>query len=82
MFQLTSHNGSIHFSKTVVIATGSGTFEVNKLEAMHVDDFPLAINYDVKNLEQFRDKIVTVSGGGNSAIDWAQTLEPIAKKCI
>lgn len=40
-FQLTSHNGSIHFSKTIVIATGSGTFEVNKLEALHAEDFHL-----------------------------------------
>ncbi|WP_430522142.1 NAD(P)/FAD-dependent oxidoreductase, partial [Listeria monocytogenes] len=79
-FQLTSHNGSIHFSKTIVIATGSGTFEVNKLEALHAEDFPFAIHYDVKNIEQFRDKVVVVSGGGNSAIDWAQTLEPIAKQ--
>ncbi|MBC2255351.1 NAD(P)/FAD-dependent oxidoreductase [Listeria ivanovii] len=79
-FQLTTQNGSIHFSKTIVIATGSGTFEVNRLEAAHVEDFSDAIFYDVKNIEQFRDKVVAVSGGGNSAIDWAQTLEPIAKE--
>ncbi|EAC3821036.1 NAD(P)/FAD-dependent oxidoreductase [Listeria monocytogenes] len=79
-FQLTSHNGSIHFSKTIVIATGSGTFEVNKLEALHAEDFPSAIHYDVRNIEQFRNKVVAVSGGGNAAIDWAQTLEPIAKQ--
>jgi thioredoxin reductase (NADPH) len=29
---------------------------------------------------QFRDKTVIISGGGNSAIDWALELEPIAKK--
>ncbi|MBC1723349.1 NAD(P)/FAD-dependent oxidoreductase [Listeria seeligeri] len=79
-FQLTSQNGSIHFSKTIVIAIGSGTFEVNRLEALHAENFPEAIYYDVKNIEQFRDKVVAVSGGGNSAIDWAQTLEPIARE--
>ncbi|MBC6297167.1 NAD(P)/FAD-dependent oxidoreductase [Listeria sp. FSL L7-1517] len=79
-FQLTTQNGTIHFSKTIVIATGSGTFEVNRLDALHAENFPDAIFYDVKNLEQFRDKVVAVSGGGNSAIDWAHTLEPIAKE--
>jgi thioredoxin reductase (NADPH) len=31
-------------------------------------------------LQYFKDKTVIVSGGGNSAIDWANELEPVAKK--
>src|SRR5690625_7530677 len=42
-------------------------FEVSKL------------NYTVKSLERFKDKTVIISGGGNSAIDWANELEPMAK---
>src|SRR5699024_4533365 len=33
-----------------------------------------------KNLETYRDKVVAITGGGDSAVDWALTLEPIAKK--
>src|SRR5690606_11864290 len=38
------------------------------------------LNYTVKSLERFKGKTVLVSGGGNSAIDWANELEPIADK--
>jgi ferredoxin/flavodoxin---NADP+ reductase len=34
----------------------------------------------VRSLKRFKDKTVIISGGGNSAIDWANELEPIAKK--
>lgn len=36
--------------------------------------------YAVKSLMRYKDKTVIISGGGNSAIDWANELEPIAKK--
>ena len=38
------------------------------------------MNYTVKSIERFKDKTVIISGGGNSAIDWANELEPVAKK--
>lgn len=31
-------------------------------------------------MQRFKDQIVIISGGGNSAIDWANELQPIAKK--
>lgn len=36
------------------------------------------MHYHITNLERFRDKEVLI-GGGDSAIDWALTLENIAK---
>lgn len=38
------------------------------------------LNYTVKSLQHFKGKTVIVSGGGNSAVDWANELEPVAKK--
>ena len=38
------------------------------------------LNYTVKSIQRFKDKTVIISGGGNSAVDWANELEPIAKK--
>ena len=38
------------------------------------------LNYTVKSLKRFKGKTVIISGGGNSAVDWANELEPIAKK--
>ncbi|CKH30198.1 thioredoxin reductase [Streptococcus pneumoniae] len=34
----------------------------------------------MKSLKRFKDKTIIISGGGNSAVDWANELEPIAKK--
>ena len=37
------------------------------------------IHYFAKHIEDFRDRNVVIVGGGDSAVDWAITLEPIAK---
>ncbi|EUJ31034.1 NAD(P)/FAD-dependent oxidoreductase [Listeria cornellensis] len=79
-FQLTAENGNKHYSKTIIIAAGSGTYEVHQLEVSGSETFANNLFYDIKNLASFQNKAVVVSGGGNAAIDWAQALEPIAKE--
>ncbi len=71
--------GEKHYSKTVIIAIGSGILKPKKLTIDQADQFT-NLNYTVKSLSHFVDRTVLVSGGGNSAIDWANELEPIAKK--
>ena len=38
------------------------------------------LHYIVKQIEQYRDKTVVICGGGDTAVDWALTLEPVAEK--
>jgi thioredoxin reductase (NADPH) len=65
----------------VLICAGVGAFEPKLLEAPGVDDFQgRGVHYFVRNLEQFRDRDVVIVGGGDSAVDWALTLEPIARQ--
>ncbi|HEK9101619.1 TPA: NAD(P)/FAD-dependent oxidoreductase [Bacillus pseudomycoides] len=81
IFVLITSSGQKHFSKTVIVATGSGILKPQKLAIEGAERFEVSnLNYTVKSLKQFKDKTVIVSGGGNSAIDWANELEPIAKK--
>ncbi|MGM9988570.1 MAG: NAD(P)/FAD-dependent oxidoreductase [Bacillaceae bacterium] len=81
IFVLQTASGNSHFSKTVIIAVGSGILNPQKLEIEGAERFEVSnLNYTVKSLKHFKDKIVLISGGGNSAIDWANELEPIAKK--
>jgi thioredoxin reductase len=70
-----------HYSKTIIIAIGSGILKSQKIEIEGAERFEASnLHYTVKSLKRFKDKTVIISGGGNSAIDWANELEPISKK--
>ncbi|WP_044893631.1 NAD(P)/FAD-dependent oxidoreductase [Bacillus alveayuensis] len=81
IFVLQTASGQRHFSKTVIVAIGSGILKPQKLEIEGAEKFEVTnLHYTVKSLKRFKDKTVIISGGGNSAIDWANELVPIAKK--
>lgn len=72
-----------HYSKAIIISSGNGAFRPRKLEIDHADQYEDEnLHYFVNNIEGFRDKRVAICGGGDSAVDWALTLEPIAKQVI
>ncbi|MFZ3579285.1 NAD(P)/FAD-dependent oxidoreductase [Virgibacillus sp. DJP39] len=79
-FVLTDHRGHQHYTKTIVIATGFGTLKSVELDLPNAEQYKKSnLHYYVQDLTKFHGKHVVVSGGGNSAIDWANELEPIAK---
>ena len=81
LFVLLAASGRQHYSKTVIAAIGGGILTPQKLEIEGAERFEVSnLNYTVKSLRHFKDKTVIISGGGNAAIDWANELEPIAKK--
>ena len=81
IFELYGATGDVHLSKTVIIAVGGGILNPQKLAVEGAERFEMAnLNYTVKNLHHFKNKTVIISGGGNSAIDWAMELEPVAKQ--
>lgn len=70
-----------HHSKSIIITTGQGSFKPRKLPIDNAEQFEENnLHYIVKDLNQYKNKTVVVCGGGDSAVDWALTLEPIAKK--
>src|SRR5690625_2152347 len=79
VFVLHAASGQKHYSKTIIVAVGSGILNPQKLAIENAERFEVSnFNYTVKSLEGFRDKTVVISGGANSAIDWANALEHIA----
>ncbi|WP_246943744.1 NAD(P)/FAD-dependent oxidoreductase [Bacillus pinisoli] len=81
LFILKAASGARHYSKTVIVAVGSGILKPQKLHIEGAERYEVSnLHYTVKTLKYFKDKVVVVSGGGNSAVDWANELEPIAKK--
>ncbi|ASN06543.1 NAD(P)/FAD-dependent oxidoreductase [Virgibacillus necropolis] len=79
-FILTDNKGNEHYTKTVIIATGFGTLKSVELDLPNAPRYTDSnLHYFIREVEKFRDKRIVISGGGNSAIDWANELEPIAQ---
>lgn len=67
-------------SKAVIVCAGVGAFEPKRVDAPGVRELEgKGIHYFAKRVEDFRGKDVVIVGGGDSAVDWAVTLEPIAR---
>ena len=81
-FVLTTNMGTQIHSKVVVIAGGLGCFEPRKPDTKGIENFEngKGVAYMVLDPEKFRDKKVVLAGGGDSALDWAISLAPIAKE--
>lgn len=79
LFEIVTDVDTIH-ARAVIITAGVGAFEPRKLELPEAARFEKAnLHYFVGDLERFRDRKVLISGGGDSAVDWALMLEPIAE---
>ena len=68
------------WSRTVVVCAGVGAFEPKRIDVPGIRDLEgRGVHYFAKRVEDFRDKDVVIVGGGDSAVDWAVTLEPVAR---
>lgn len=77
---LTSKNISLK-AKIIIIAAGCGAFGPNKPPLNDIEQYEnKSIFYAVTKKETMRDKRIVIAGGGDSAVDWAISLEPIAEK--
>lgn len=78
VFEITT-NKRIHLSKSVIITAGCGAFQPRKIEIEGSERFEQTnLHYFVDDLNAFAGQKVLVAGGGDSAVDWAMMLEPIA----
>src|SRR5699024_4896811 len=79
-FKLTTSE-EVHYSKTIIITGGIGAFQPRKLEIDGAEQYEdQCLHYFINDMTQFKDKKVAILGGGDSAVDWALMLEPIAEK--
>lgn len=80
LFKLTT-NKEVHYSKTVIVTAGNGAFQPRRLELESAVQYEHKnLHYFIEDLTKFAGKKVVVFGGGDSAVDWALMLEPIAEK--
>lgn len=71
---------AVHHARAVIITGGIGMFEPRRLEAKNSVAYEEnGLHYTVGELRRFEGRKVLISGGGDSAVDWALMLEPIAE---
>lgn len=69
----------VHRARAVLIAAGVGAFEPKTLPLPDAPRFVgHGLHYFVNDLQGFRGKQVLIVGGGDSAVDWANMVSPLA----
>lgn len=69
-------NNSLITTKNIIIATGVGKIVHKQLEVAQTGNN--CIQYNVLNIDSYKSKKVIILGGGDSAVDWANTICQIA----
>ena len=78
-WRLTTDDDTVIEAKAVVIAAGGGSFTPKKPPIKGIEEFEgKSVFYAVRKMEQFKGKNLVIAGGGDSALDWTLSLQPIA----
>ena len=73
-------SGNTFLTPNVIIAGGVGSFEPRKFAPKECEQFEnKSLFYSVKDKNIFKGKIVSIFGGGDSALDWAIELSKDCK---
>ena len=71
-FVVVTNRGTEHQAKVIVIAAGLGCFEPRKPIVDNLSFFEdKGVDYIIKDPKKYKNKKVIISGGGDSALDWA-----------
>ncbi len=81
LFRVATDAGTTIEAKVVIIAAGGGSFQPKKPPIPGLDAYEnTSVFYSVRKMEHFRGRRVVIVGGGDSALDWALNLHPIASR--
>lgn len=79
-FRLKTDAGREIRAKVVVVAAGGGSFTPKRPPLAGIEAYEgTSVFYSVRRMETFAGKDVLIVGGGDSALDWTLSLQPIAK---
>lgn len=80
LFKITTTK-AIHYAKTVLITSGAGAFQPRRLKHASADKYEgKNLFYSIPDLQVHKGRRVCISGGGDSAVDWALMLSEIAEE--
>ena len=79
-WSIKTSNNNEFIAPNIIIAGGVGSFEPRKLSLKDTDKFEgKSIFYSVKNKNDFKNKNISIFGGGDTALDWALELSKSSK---
>lgn len=82
-FLIKSSTGEQHLTQTILLSIGYGAKNVVKLDLKDADKYENTnLHYTVKNIKYYQGKRVLISGGGDSAVDFANALSDVAKEVM
>ncbi len=83
LFKVTTDAGQVFETKVVLIAAGGGSFQPKRPPVAGIEDYEgKSVFYAVRKMESMRGKRILIVGGGDSALDWALNLHPLASRII
>ena len=75
-----TNKGTEFEASSIIIAAGVGSFEPRKFSAKEIEKYEgKQILYSIKDKKIFKDKTISIFGGGDSALDWAIELSNTSK---
>ena len=75
-----TNNKNEFSAPNIIIAGGVGSFEPRKLSTKDTEKYEgKSIFYAVKNKDEFKNKNISIFGGGDSALDWTLELSKFSK---
>jgi thioredoxin reductase (NADPH) len=81
LFRVGTDAGKTIEAKVVIIGAGGGSFLPKKPPIPGLDAFEnTSVFYSVRKMDHFRGRRVVIVGGGDSALDWALNLHPVASR--
>src|SRR5688500_7315048 len=79
LFMIKTQKGT-HAARAVILAAGVGAFQPKTLPLPNAKQYEgKGLYYFVKSVAEFAGKKVLIVGGGDSAVDWANMLAPVAE---
>ncbi|MDD2324924.1 MAG: NAD(P)/FAD-dependent oxidoreductase [Alphaproteobacteria bacterium] len=79
-WRMTTDAGTVLEAPVVVLAAGGGSFVPKKMPLKGIEDYEgKSVLYAVRKMDELRGKKIVISGGGDSALDWAINLQPVAE---
>ena len=71
-WKVTTSKKNIFLTPNIIIAAGVGSFEPRKFQIKEAEKFEnKGVFYSIKDKTLFKNKKISIFGGGDSALDWA-----------